>query len=146
MTIRPEEAYWFDLYVPREQTVYAVEALANTNLVQLEVDPVHKSSLNLGVLKDTIAQYKQLAKQYAPYLPEPGVFPTAFESTPDEDAVKSLSVLHGLTGEIDSLLEQTGSLQQKLVNIKRHRCGIDRGMKHSNCPLSCSSTASSSAA
>lgn len=112
MAIRPHEAYWFDLYVPREQTVYAVEALASTNLVQLEVDPKHHSTLNIELLRDTITQYKEIKKQYGAYLPDPDQFPTLFESTPDEDAAKSLSILSQLGNKFEQLL----SRQQKSRN------------------------------
>lgn len=117
MAFRPEEAHWFDLYVPREQTVYAVEALASTNLVQLEVDPTHHSSLDLKKLKDTTARYKKLIPQYSAYLPAPGQFATTFESTPDEDAENSLATFIRVTKDIDSLLDNLDTLNRKRANL-----------------------------
>jgi V/A-type H+-transporting ATPase subunit I len=118
MAFRPEEAHWFDLYVPREQTVYAVEALASTNLVQLEVDPTRHSSLDLKKLKDTTAQYKKLMPQYSAYLPAPGQFSTTFESTPDEDAENNLEIFIRVTKDIDSLLDNLDTLTHKQANLR----------------------------
>ena len=51
MTFRPEEAHWFEIYIPRDQTVNAVESLSRTGLVQLEIDPEHKVSVDLDNLR-----------------------------------------------------------------------------------------------
>jgi V/A-type H+-transporting ATPase subunit I len=117
MAIRPEEAHWFELYVPREQTVYAVEALANTNLVQLEIDPVHRASLDLRQLKESIYQYRKLGQCYLNYLPEADQYSTAFESTPDEEAQKALARLQAYCKEIDAILEEIHVLGSKLDNL-----------------------------
>ncbi|TNF91834.1 MAG: hypothetical protein EP297_14930 [Gammaproteobacteria bacterium] len=117
MTFRPEEAHWFELYVPHEQTVYAVEALANTNLVELEIDPIHKASLDLRVLKETIYQFRKLEKRYSQYWPAPDHFPTAFESTPDEEARKGLAILADLGVKLDLILHEKNDLVQKLENL-----------------------------
>jgi len=69
MHLRPAEAKWFEVYTPRHETVRAVEALAETGVVQLEVDPRFAHSAQTEKLRHFVDRFQALAAPVAQHLP-----------------------------------------------------------------------------
>jgi len=68
--MRTQNTHWFEAYVPREQTVYALEALANTGQVELEKDLVANNIVDNRILAGHVKQAEQVLSRYAALLPE----------------------------------------------------------------------------
>ncbi len=61
--LRPTQAHWFEVFVQRDQTVYALEALAATGEVQLESDP-RGHALRIKQVQACIKQFEGLRRRY----------------------------------------------------------------------------------
>jgi V/A-type H+-transporting ATPase subunit I len=70
MSLRPTQAHWFETYVPREQTVYALDALAGSASVELEADPRFSVPLDLQPVRERLRSFDELVRPYAGYLPD----------------------------------------------------------------------------
>ena len=69
MSLQSEATHWFESYVRRDQTLYALEALAATGQVELEQGFVSAPLLDTQVLQNRIQAAERLARQYAELLP-----------------------------------------------------------------------------
>ena len=69
MSLQSEATHWFETYVRRDQTLYALEALAATGQVELEQGFVSAPLLDTQVLQNRIQAAERLARQYAELLP-----------------------------------------------------------------------------
>ncbi len=65
MLLRPEQALWFETYVPRSETVTALEVLADTGVIELDADPKLARSLKIERIRGAVAEFHQLAHRYA---------------------------------------------------------------------------------
>lgn len=61
--LRPTPAHWFEVFVPRDQTVYALEALATTGDVQLESDP-RGHALRIQKVQVSLKSFERLRQRY----------------------------------------------------------------------------------
>ncbi len=84
MTLRSYQTRWFEVFVRREQVVYALEALAGTDSVQLELDPRFSGSLDIDHLRRQIREFDQLADSQRQWLPDASHKPTRLTGPPDE--------------------------------------------------------------
>jgi V/A-type H+-transporting ATPase subunit I len=71
MRLHPAEARWFETFTTRDDTVHAVEALARTGVVQLEIDPRHSDSTDTAKLRHFVDRFEALAAPLAGILPNP---------------------------------------------------------------------------
>jgi V/A-type H+-transporting ATPase subunit I len=81
------------MYVPREQTVYALEALGGTGKVELERDYVARPLLDTHVLRERVNRAKQLMERYARLLPAQGEFKPVVVTDPEAQALSALKTL-----------------------------------------------------
>ena len=91
--LRPKPAQWFDTYVPRQKTVYALEALAQTGQVELENDPRFASPLVVDEVRDIIRRFGQLERHYSddfPLVDSP--YPEIIDA-PEQDGRHALNIL-----------------------------------------------------
>ena len=58
MRLTPTAAHWFETYVPRNETVHALEALAATGVVQLELDPRLAEPMDLDPVYRLIERFQ----------------------------------------------------------------------------------------
>jgi V/A-type H+-transporting ATPase subunit I len=70
MSLRPAQAHWFETYVPREQTVYALDALAGSASVELEADPRFSVPLDLQPVRERLRRFDELVRPYREQLPD----------------------------------------------------------------------------
>lgn len=72
MRLHPAEARWFETFTTRDETVRAVEALARTGVVQLEIDPRHSDLTDTVKLRHFVERFEALAAPVAAILPNSG--------------------------------------------------------------------------
>ena len=116
MRLRPEQTRWFEIYIPRNETVYAVEALAATGMVELELDPRLSNPLQLEPVGRLIEQFQLLSARYSEWLPTAAFSANAQVEPPDQTARKALVCLETWSVRLDGLLEQ----QTRLANEKQN--------------------------
>jgi V/A-type H+/Na+-transporting ATPase subunit I len=90
MRIRPAEAKWFEAYTPRQDTVRAVEAMAATGVVQLEVDPRFANSAETAKLRYFVERFKTMEATVAGDLPGAGDRATTLVGDPVHIANQAL--------------------------------------------------------
>ena len=142
MRLRPVPARWFEAVVPRESCAYAVEALAGTGLVEIEVSGQREQRLDLGILRDQLERYHVYARKYAHFWPEPVYTAAVRDASPhqvveralqrlaawERDAVPSLNRLQGLRDARDEVVfwrDALRRLQDQDLDLDRIRAGGD---------------------
>jgi V/A-type H+-transporting ATPase subunit I len=118
MGFRPASARWFEIVVPREDAQDAVEALARQGGVQFEWAGTSAATGDPNGLSELIARYRDLARDYARFWPEP-VFEHRCCTLPVEKSAKL--AVHSLTHWRDAAM---GPLQE-LEGAQREREAMD---------------------
>jgi len=110
MNLRSHQTRWFEVFVRREQVIYALEALAGTNSVQLELDPRFTGSLNTKELVRQVREFDQLADSYRNLLPDSTHKPTHITGPPEELVGHMLQRLYRWRDQIEPLLAESDEL------------------------------------
>lgn len=133
MPLRPARAIWFETYVPRAQTVRATGVLAETGVVQLELDPHQEDMVDLASLRFFLDRYETLAAEHAADLPAGVDHPTTLVGNAAHIANQALHHLRQWSGRVDYLhehLAQARTEHDYLVLLAEcleamHPAGID---------------------
>lgn len=115
---RPKEAHWFELYVPRDDTVYAIEALAATGEVQLESSTRLASPLDVEKIRTTLAELDHFCKIHQIALPAYEVSPSRLLESPEETAEQALSSIRHWGNRLVSLQDQMHALQSEKEDLQ----------------------------
>lgn len=110
MNLRSHQTRWFEVFVRREQVIYALEALAGTHSVQLELDPRFTGSLNIKELVRQVRAFDQLADSYRNLLPDSTHKPTRIIGPPEELVGHMLQRLYRWRDQIEPLLAESDEL------------------------------------
>jgi len=110
VNLRSHQTRWFEVFVRREQVIYALEALAGTNSVQLELDPRFTGSLNTRELVRQVREFDQLADSYRNLLPDSTHKPTHITGPPEELVGHMLQRLYRWRDQIEPLLAESDEL------------------------------------
>ena len=119
MTLRSHQTRWFEVFVRQEQVVYALEALAGTHSVQLELDPRFSDSLNIKELLQQLREFDQLADSYRDLLPDSADKPTRLVGPPEKLIARMLRRLRRWCDQLESLLAEADEL-----NTRRDRLQV----------------------
>jgi V/A-type H+-transporting ATPase subunit I len=111
MLIRPEQARWFETYIPRSQTVTALNALAGTGLVELESSSKLALPLDLSKIGQAVSSFRQLERRYRALFDDMRSLSEAVVSSPEALATQSLAAIREWCGRADQQL--TAQLQQE---------------------------------
>lgn len=116
--LRPRQARWFELYVPREDTVYAIEALAATGEVQLEPGMRLASPLDVDKIRRDLAELAEYCKIHHIALPAYEVAPSRLLSSPDETAAQALQYVRHWGERLIALQDEMHGLQTEKENLQ----------------------------
>lgn len=106
MGLRPAEAIWFELLVPRADLTRALAALAQTGQVELQTDGQPDQVFELPGLSAAVAEFHELERRYGPWWPE-GRIPSLTEALEPVAAMQSaLQALQQWAAAVDPLIEQ----------------------------------------
>lgn len=118
MSLRPTPAAWFEAFVPRTQTVYALEALGTTGQVQLDRDYVDRPLQDTGALRDTLQAARALTRRHAALLPRPSVHDHLVAPDPDEVAADALRVVRSHLARLLRLRRQRHDLDSRIHRLR----------------------------
>ena len=79
MTLRPVPARWFELLTTQEDLTFALETLAATGCIELEIHSDVYPAISFQNLQKRLQEYTRLVRHYQPYWP-PGERPPAMRS------------------------------------------------------------------
>ena len=111
MALRSHQTRWFEVFVRREQVVYALEALAGTHSVQLELDPRFAGSLNIGKLVRGVREFDRLADGFRNLLPDSAQKPTRLSGLPDDLVGHMLQQMQQWQDRLAPLLTEADELK-----------------------------------
>jgi V/A-type H+-transporting ATPase subunit I len=117
MRLRPAPAHWFETYVPRDETVHALETLAATGMVQLELDPKLAEPLDLQQVRDLIELFQMLRQRYGEFLPRELSAPSGMVQAPERTARKALERLQTWSAPMKRLLEPQTRLENERQDL-----------------------------
>lgn len=130
MTLRPVPARWFEVLIATEDLVKAVETLARTGDVELEVYSETTQKVSMPNLHDRFDNYDKLMRRYQPYWPKRHLRPTDTPGRPEERLDSALEKLLDWQVEADPVIDKLELLlreQGELVLIQElfHRMPSD---------------------
>lgn len=105
MRLRPTRAVWFEVWTPRDHTVRATEVLAETGVVQLELEPREDERVDLGRLRFFVERFERYAADVADDLPAAHARPTALLGNAVRIANQALHKLRVWRARLDYLDE-----------------------------------------
>ena len=108
--MRPHQTRWFEVFVNRDQVIYALEALAGTQSVQLELDPRFSDSLNIEELVRGVRKFDQLAESCQNLLPDGANKSTRLAGPPDDLVCQMLQRLQQWRDLLNPLLAEASKL------------------------------------
>jgi V/A-type H+-transporting ATPase subunit I len=126
MSLRPEQARWFELLTAREDLAGALEALARTNSVELESHSATRARLDLTDLHARMEAFGRLERRYHAYWPAPDLTLPAPAGRPSDILDGVLAVLHDWEAAAAPLIRQleeagsAGNDARLLVALLQH--------------------------
>jgi len=117
MRLRPTQARWFETYVPREFTVEATEVLAQTGIVQLELDPRVPGIIDVDKLRHFIQRCRQLIDAHQDDIPSGQRQPTVLVGNPLHVANLALHRLRVWSARVDFLNEHIAQLRADVDHL-----------------------------
>lgn len=117
MSLHPTATHWFEAYVPRDQTVYALEALAATGQVELDKEIVGTPLPDTAGLRAVIRTSEQVTTRYADLLPPPQTYQLIVTNHPEHTARRSLETIRDwIAGQL-RLLRRRRDRRRELDNL-----------------------------
>ena len=119
MSFRSRPARWFEVLTPRSEATAALKALADTGAVELQSHSTSAESIATPELQAVLAEYRELARSYGRYWPEP---PPATPNLDPRRAEASMAVLRSWADEAQPLIARLEELRRersKLACLER---------------------------
>lgn len=118
MSLRPEQARWFELLTSRDDIAGALEALAGTDSVELEIRSEIHARLDLTDLQGRIEEFGRLERRYHSYWPPPDLLTAVEPGKPSEILDDALQRLHGWEAQAAPLIQQLETLRSETADLK----------------------------
>lgn len=118
MPLHPVEARWFEVHVPRDQTVHALEVLADSAGVEIEEkDPLAPPCVDAESLTRKVLKFERTAARYQHLLPKDEHEALHLIESPEQTAQNALSDLHRWLGELLALKRRLRSQERERDNL-----------------------------
>jgi V/A-type H+/Na+-transporting ATPase subunit I len=118
MNMRPVPTRWFELITARDDLTHAVETLAHTGSVELEMRSDTNAHFTLPDLQEHLDEYHKLARRYHEYWPLVDLQPETMHASPARILSEALLCLHRwaekaapLVQRLESLISEGSELQ-----------------------------------
>lgn len=118
MFLRPKQTSWFEMYVPRHETVRALGVLAQTGKVELDVNPKVNVSLEIEEIRGALREFTEFESRYRAYWPKGEYCPVELPLSPQDTAKRMLEQLHWWSQEADPLIARIERLQREERNLE----------------------------
>ncbi len=118
MFLRPQKTHWFELYVPRNETVRALGVLARAGSVQLDDNPKVNASLELEEIRKYLDELAALESRFRDHLPQDQYCPIELPLSPQDTAEQTLRRLRDWAAEVDGIPERLRHLNQEQQQLQ----------------------------
>jgi V/A-type H+-transporting ATPase subunit I len=118
MSFRSRPINWFEVETARDETVAAIEALAETESV--EFYHLHKSAERptSKVLQGALQEFKQLLRKHTNDLPDTLHPPILDHQSPEQVALHSMELLREWDVAMDSIVEQSSAVSLEIESLR----------------------------
>lgn len=117
MNMRPVPTRWFELITARDDLTLAVETLARTGSVELEMRSDTHVRFNLPDLQDRMDDYHRLARRYHDYWPDIDLQPKIMQASPAKTIDAALASLHRWERGAAPLVQRLESLKREQSDL-----------------------------
>lgn len=118
MALRPKAMRWFEVYVPRYETVRALGVLARTGKVELDTNPKVNASLEIGEINNALQEFARIASRYRAYWPKGEYCPVELPLSPLDTAKQTLEQLRAWGREVDANIDRIRKLEREKHNLE----------------------------
>ncbi|MEJ2515939.1 MAG: V-type ATPase 116kDa subunit family protein [Gammaproteobacteria bacterium] len=119
MGMRPQAARWFELLTPREQLAKALDCLAFTGSVELQVHSQPEEAIEIPGLEGALEARDELARRYSTWWPEPEVPPLEDATDPAEAMKDALERLDAWSKAAEPMIREAEKLDLELAELSR---------------------------
>jgi len=117
VSLRPVPARWFEVLVATEDLVTAVETLAKTGDVELEVYSETTQRVSMPNLRDRFASYDKLLRRYQDYWPKQALRASEQPGRPEARLDAALEKLAEWQDDADSIIEKLETLLREQAEL-----------------------------
>jgi V/A-type H+-transporting ATPase subunit I len=110
MGMRPEAARWFELLTPREQLAKALECLAYTGAVELQIHSEPEQALEIPGLSTALSEYGELARHYGRWWPQADIPPIDDATEPTRAMHEALARLRAWAADAEPIIREAERL------------------------------------
>ncbi|MDH3673415.1 MAG: ATPase [Gammaproteobacteria bacterium] len=118
MTLRPAPARWFELLTARDDLTVALETLAKTRAVELEIYSETATRMTIPDLHGRMEDYSRLAQRYQQYWPMDDIRPSALPGRPTHAMDDALKQLHAWCDQADSQIQRLETLRAERTELR----------------------------
>jgi V/A-type H+-transporting ATPase subunit I len=117
VTLHPVPARWFEVLVARDDAVAALEILASTGAVELEIQADAGAPQLLPEVERHLETYRRLAQQCQAYWPQRSMRPSALTASPAQTLVRAMALLQQWCAEADPLMQSCERLKAERSDL-----------------------------
>lgn len=114
---RPLPARWFELLTAQEDLTMALETLAATNIVEIEVHSEVATRMTIPDLQGRLEDYHRLAHRYHEYWPHEALPPSTAPGLPAPTMEQALRRLYGWRDDADALIKKLEMLRAERTEL-----------------------------
>lgn len=118
MFLRPQKTHWFELYVPRHETVRALGVLARAGSVQLDDHPKVNAVLELEEIRPCLDEFAAIESRYRELLPQTQYCPIELPLSAQAMAEQTLRQLREWTADVDKMSERLRELDREQQHLQ----------------------------
>jgi V/A-type H+-transporting ATPase subunit I len=118
MSMRPVPARWFEVLIATEDLVKAVEALARTGDVELEMYSETTQRVSMPNLRDRFANYDRLLRRYQDYWPKQSLRASELPGRPETRLDAALEKLTVWQDEADPTIDKLEALLREQAELQ----------------------------
>ena len=114
---RPLPARWFELLTAQEDLTIALETLAATHIVEIEVHSEMATRMTIPDLQGRLEDYHRLAHRYHEYWPHEALPPSTTPGLPVPTMEQSLRRLYAWRDDADALIKKLETLRAERTEL-----------------------------
>ncbi len=114
---RPLPARWFELLTAQADLTMALETLAATHIVEIEVHSEATSRMTIPDLQGRLEEYHRLAHRYHEYWPHEALPPSTAPGLPAPTMEQALRRLYGWRDGADALIKKLETLRAERTEL-----------------------------
>lgn len=118
VALRPKPMRWFEVYVPRHETVRALGVLARTGKVELDTNPKVNPSLEIGEIREALREFAGIEARYRAYWPKGEYCPVELPLSPQDTARQTLEQLRRWGREVGANIDRIQQLEREKHNLE----------------------------